>query len=371
MKAGAFHYIVKPFKLAEIEIHIEKALENRKLKKENLILKNELQKSYSKGMLLGKSQAMKEIFELIDRIANAHANVLITGESGTGKELVARAIHEKSSRKNFPFIAINCSAIPETLLESELFGYAKGAFTGAHQRKKGLFEEANGGTLFLDEIGDLNITLQAKLLRVIQDKTIRAIGDTTDKPIDVRIITATHKDLKNAIKEGRFREDLYYRLAVIPIVMPPLRHRKEDIPILAQYFLQKYKAINNSNVKGFTPQALEKLMNMHWQGNVRELENMIERLVVLSNKNLIDAQDIPTNETADFDQFISQNFQKMPDLAQLERHYINFILDKTGGKKEKAAQILGINRRTLYRKEKEYGLNFHDNQSKDDDDKIS
>ena len=234
MRRGAFHYIVKPFKLTEMSINVERALEHRKLKLDNSALRQEIRRLWSMGGMIGKSPALKAVFDLVQRVAQATANVLITGESGTGKEMVARAIHQNGPRAQKPFVAINCSAIPETLLESELFGHAKGSFTGAIQRKRGMFEEADGGTLFLDEIGDMNVLLQAKLLRVIQEKKVRAVGDNVDKPIDVRIVAATHKDLKAAMKDGRFREDLYYRLSVIPIVIPPLRHRKEDIPLLAE-----------------------------------------------------------------------------------------------------------------------------------------
>jgi transcriptional regulator with PAS, ATPase and Fis domain len=256
--------------------------------------------------------------------------------------------------------AINCTAIPETLLESELFGHAKGSFTGAIQRKRGLFEEAGSGTLFLDEIGDMDPMLQSKLLRVIQERKVRAVGDNVARDVDVRIIAATHKDLKAAIKTGRFREDLYYRLSVIPIVIPPLRHRREDIPLLAEHFLRKYAATNNMKVKGFTKHAAAKLMSLRWEGNVRELENVIERAVVLCRGALIDESEIPSPDTASADQFFSSSTSDFPTLEQLEKRYMEVVLEKTGGRKEKAAQILGINRRTLYRKEREYGLISHD-----------
>src|SRR5690606_34713127 len=231
LRKGAFDYIIKPFKLAEISHSIERAVTFGRLQRQNKLLSTELKRSWTKNDIVGKSPAIKEIFELIETVAPAQSSVLITGESGTGKEVVAKAIHNLSPRAKKPFIAVNCTAIPDTLLESELFGHAKGAFTGATERKKGLFEEAEGGTFFLDEIGDLDLALQAKLLRVLQERKIKAVGDNQMKDIDVRIIAATHKDLKNAIKEGNFREDLYFRLSVIPIVVPPLRHRQEDIPL--------------------------------------------------------------------------------------------------------------------------------------------
>jgi two-component system response regulator HydG len=260
-----------------------------------------------------------------------------------------------SHRADKPFVAINCTAIPETLLESELFGHAKGSFTGADKRKIGLFEEAQGGTLFLDEIGDMDLSLQAKLLRVLQERKIRPVGETKDIDVDVRVIAATHKDLKKAIREGLFREDLFYRLNVIPVVIPPLRHRREDIPLLAQTFLEKYAAINNSIARGFSPSALLLLVNRSWPGNVRELENLVERLVVLARNPIISEEEIPLPENEDVDTFFASSAQNLITLEEMEKRYVQYVLTKTGGKKDKTAHILGINRRTLYRKEREYG----------------
>lgn len=356
IRKGAFDYIVKPFKLSEMEVTVHRAFRFRDLEKENLKLKKTIQHTNSFADIVGKSPGMQQVFELVQRVATATANVLITGESGTGKERVARAIHNLGPRAKKSFVAINCTAIPESLLESELFGHAKGSFTGAIGRKKGLFEEAEGGTVFLDEIGDMDASMQAKLLRVIQEKKIRPVGDTIDKPIDVRIIAATHKDLKAAIKDGRFREDLYYRLSVIPIVIPPLRHRPEDIPLLADYFLEKYSDANSSSVKSISPEAMRLLMGMNWEGNVRELENVIERAVVLCRGESLSPQDLPNIETSDAEMVFAQATAQLPTLDQLEKRYMKFVLDKTGGRKEKAAQILGVNRRTLYRKEREYGF---------------
>lgn len=363
MKKGAFDYITKPFKLSEISIIVERAINYYRLHHENKILRHEIKKSFGKGSLIGKSKAMQQVFDLVEKVAQVTANVLITGESGTGKEIVARAIHTVGIRSEKPFIAVNCTAIPDTLLESELFGHAKGSFTGAIQRKKGLFEEANGGTLFLDEIGDMDISLQAKILRAIQERKIRAVGDNLTKDIDVRIIAATHKDLKVAIKEGLFREDLYYRLSVIPIVIPPLRHRKDDIPILATHFLKKYAAQNGLTVRDFSQGAITSLMNMRWDGNVRELENLVERLVVMSSRPIIQETDIPLPEMANVEDFWGDSTRDMPTLEQLEKRYIQLVMEKTGGKKDKAAHILGINRRTLYRKEREYGMVEAENDS--------
>lgn len=355
LRKGAFDYFTKPFKLAEISHVIEKALTYGRLQRQNKTLASELKKTWNKNEIIGKSSAMQSIFDIIERVAPAQSNVLITGESGSGKEVVAKAIHNLSPRNKNKFVAINCTAIPHALLESELFGHAKGAFTGATERKKGLFEEAEGGTLFLDEIGDLEIGLQAKLLRVLQERKIKAVGDTQMKDIDVRIIAATHKDLKKAILEKNFREDLYYRLAVIPIAVPALRHRTEDIPLLAQHFLNKYAVMNNKLVTGFSIETMQKLMSMPWTGNVRELENLVERLVVLTANSVIQANELPSEE-AQHEGFYGQATTDSPTLEQLEKRYIQLILNKTGDKKEKAAQILGINRRTLYRKEREYGF---------------
>lgn len=356
MQRGAFHYIVKPFKLTEIAVQVERAVEHRSIKRDNALLRKELRRSWSMGHIIGKSAAMQVVLDLIRRVSQVNANVLITGESGSGKEVVARAIHDSGTRSGGPFIAINCTAIPDALLESELFGHAKGAFTGANQTKRGLFEEAHGGTLFLDEIGDMNPQLQTKILRVLQERRVRPLGELTDRAIDVRIIAATHKDLREAIREGRFREDLYYRLNVIPIPLPPLRNRVEDIPLLAEHFREKYAAANHLPVRGFSKQALSLLCSNHWPGNVRELENAIERAVVLCNGPLIELHDLQTLESTDSDHLFTQSVSDFPTLAQLEERYMRLVLEKTGGKKDKTSQILGINRRTLYRKEREYGL---------------
>jgi DNA-binding NtrC family response regulator len=372
IRKGAFDYSTKPFKLAEMSLTVARALRFRDLHLENTRLQSEIERSHSFAKIIGKSPGMQEVFDLIRRVANANANVLISGESGTGKERVARAIHDEGPRRGKPFIAINCTAIPESLLESELFGHAKGSFTGAIGRKRGLFEEADGGTIFLDEIGDMDLALQAKLLRVIQERRVRAIGDTHDREIDVRIIAATHKDLKASIKNSSFREDLYYRLAVIPILIPPLRHRREDIPLLADHFLKKYASANASRVKGFSQEAMARLMANPWEGNVRELENVIERAVVLARGEVIEAFDLPNATQGDVESFFATNQATgaLPTLEEIEKRYIKFVLDKTGGRKEKAAQILGVNRRTLYRKERDYGFvvdNRPDGQGHDHD----
>lgn len=366
MRKGAFDYLTKPFKLAEMSLVVERAVLMSQLARDNQVLRTELKKTFTKGSILGKSRPIREIVDLLERVAPAQSSVLITGESGTGKEVIARTLHQMSPRANQAFVAVNCTAIPETLLESELFGHAKGSFTGADRRKFGLFEEAQGGTLFLDEIGDMVPSLQAKLLRVLQERKIRPVGETKDIDIDVRVIAATHKDLKKAIQEGLFREDLFYRLNVIPVAVPPLRNRKEDIPLLAQAFLDKHAATNASAVRGFTPMALHLLMERPWPGNVRELENLVERMVVMSRKPMIDADDIPATETTPVEDFYGNMIQDLPTMEQLEKRYMEFVLIKTGGKKDKASQILGINRRTLYRKQREYGFGSFGDAEPDD-----
>ncbi len=356
MKAGAYHYIVKPFKNEEMILLAERAMDRAHLSKENKILKSELNKSFNLESIIGKSQAINEVFELVRRIAPASATVLINGESGSGKELIARAIHNLGPRKNRSFIPVNCTAIPEQLLESELFGHVKGSFTGAVADKKGLFELANNGTLFLDEIGDLSPTLQAKLLRVLQDKQIRPVGDTKLKQVDVRIIAATHRDLQTMVKDGKFREDLYYRLKIIPIRVPPLRERRDDIPLLAESFVKKFALQNSSKVTGISPEAMAVLMAHPWPGNVRELEGVIERAVILSRKSIIDEHDVFDGAIETAKSSIEKLFDGNPTLEKLEEHYIKRIMSQVNFEKEKAAKILGVSRRTLYRKEREYGM---------------
>lgn len=369
IRRGAFDYTTKPFKLSEMSVTIERALRFHDLHLENKKLQKEIEQNQTFSRIIGKSPGMREVFDLIRRVAPANANVLITGESGTGKERVARAIHDEGNRRSKRFVAINCTAIPEALLESELFGHAKGSFTGAINRKRGLFEEADGGTIFLDEIGDMNLALQGKLLRVIQERKVRSVGDTIDREIDVRIVAATHKDLKTAIRNGTFREDLYYRLSVIPIMIPPLRHRREDIPLLADHFLAKYARANKSKITGFTPEAMTQLISMPWEGNVRELENVVERVIVLARGTLIEEKDLPQSSEGGIENFFeAAHAGTLPTLEDIERRYFKFVLDKTAGRKEKAAQILGVNRRTLYRKEREFGFVVGDSADPEKDD---
>jgi DNA-binding NtrC family response regulator len=351
IKEGATNFVPKPFKMLTLKTIVDKAIDQKRMMEENRFLKEELGEKYSFHNIIGKSKEMQLIFQLIRQIAGSQSNVLIEGESGTGKELVARALHFNSTRSQRPFVAINCSAVPETLLESELFGYAKGAFTDAKTSKQGLFEVADGGTLFLDEISSMPISLQAKILRVLQDGEIRPLGHTVSRKVDVRIISATNKDLESEIEEGTFREDLYYRLNVISIVLPPLRKRREDIPILAQHFLKHFADINAKNIQGFEPSAMSYLMNAPWRGNVRELENTIERAVVLSRSEVVTIQElIPMSKKGKPGRFDFGD--ALLPLAEIERMYTERVMNAVGGKIEKAARILGVSSRTLYRRNK-------------------
>jgi DNA-binding NtrC family response regulator len=354
MRAGAFDYITKPFEPEAVLLTLERAVERRALEEENRQLRRAVDRTGSLGDLIGESDAMHDIFAMIRKVAHSRSSVLITGESGTGKEVVARTLHYHGSRSSKPFIPINCTAIPEGLLESELFGHVRGAFTGAHASKRGLFEKANGGTLFLDEVGDMGPSLQGKLLRVLQDREVRPVGGTTSTKIDVRIIAATNKDLAAAIEEGRFREDLYYRLNVIPIHIPPLRERRDDIPALVEGFLRKHA---DGEGRVLTPSALERLVALPWKGNARELENAIERVLALCDAKEIDAGDLPLELCGDAGSGVVMDPGDVRPLAQtrmslrdLEDRYIEEVLRITGGNKVKAARILGIDRKTLYRR---------------------
>jgi DNA-binding NtrC family response regulator len=351
IKMGAYDYVTKPFQMDELVLTVKKALENRLLKKEVVRLKKEVESRYHFHHLIGKSPSMQKIYDLIERISDTSSNVLITGESGTGKELVAKAIHYNGTRKEGPFIAVNCAAIPETLLESELFGYKKGAFTDAKSDKRGLIFEANEGTLFLDEITEMPLTLQAKLLRVIEGREVRPLGDTNSYPIDVRIISTSNRDIESSIKQGRFREDLYYRLKVIDIEMPPLRERKEDIPLLIQHFITKFSNEFKKNISEVSEDALKLLLNYSWPGNIRELENVIQRAITLTRHEIILPEDLPNTMMEEKDEsLIEKGFREKYTVSQLEKEYIRRVLLEVGGNKSKAAEILGLDRKTLYRK---------------------
>jgi len=361
MKRGAYDYLTKPFKVDEIRLLIRNALEKTELKKENKLLKEQVDRQKGHLNFIGVSEKMKQVFGMIDRVAGGRSSVLIVGESGTGKELVAKAVHEKSPRAAKPFVSINCAAIPENLIESELFGYLKGAFTGALTNKMGLFEAAHQGTLFLDEVGELPPQIQVKLLRVLQERVILRVGSTTPTPVDVRILSATNRDLEEDVRNGRFREDLYYRLNVIRILMPPLRERPEDIPVLAEYFLEKYAKEQGKRIQGFAPQSLEKITSYEYPGNVRELENLIEQSVTLETNPLIQLETLPdkirghpffspsiskglTSEEAPFPHG-GVDLEKMID--NYERNLILEALKATGGVRKKAAELLKISFRSM------------------------
>ncbi len=351
MRAGAFDYITKPFEPDALLLMIERALERRHLEQENQLLRRAVDRTSSMGELIGESPAMREIFALIRKIGPARSSVLITGESGTGKEVVARTIHYQGARAEQPFIPINCTALPEGLLESELFGHTRGAFTGAHASKRGLFEKANGGTLLLDEIGDMGPSLQSKLLRVLQDGEIRPVGGTEAVKVDVRIIAATNRDLEKEMSEGRFREDLFYRLNVIPLRLPPLRERPEDIPALAEAFLRRHAGDRPISL---APDAIAALCAQAWRGNGRELENTIERAIALTEGNVIEKSDlglVGTDESGPSgSDFLAQAVEKRLSLDDLQQIYTEAVLDQLGGNKVQAARILGIDRKTLYRR---------------------
>ena len=357
MKLGAFNYITKPFDVEEIMAVAQKAMEQERLIKEVASLRYQREEIKVEN-IIGKSKKIKEIFDVIGKVIKNDSTVLICGESGTGKELIARAIHFNSLRRQKSFIPINCASIPENLLESELFGHEKGAFTGAAGQKLGMFELADNGTLFLDEISGLRLDVQANLLRALEEREIRRVGGVKIIKIDVRIISATNVDLKQAVKDGKFRYDLYYRLNVIPIYLPPLRERKEDIPVLVEHFLEKYSKVFRKKNDGLSPEALECLMDYDWPGNIRELKNVIERLVALKDESMIKPVDLP------FDIFIkgnlTRNFNADGGLKEasrdFEKQYIEAVLKRSGGNQVKAAKILGIHRNALFNKMKSLGL---------------
>jgi two-component system response regulator HydG len=364
LKAGAYDYLIKPLDFDALKICVERAREHAGLKAENRQLKARLNAGFHADNIIGKSPAMKSMTDMLAMIAPSDATVLITGESGTGKELIARSIHFNSPRKDCPLVVVNCAAIAETLLESELFGHEKGSFTGADRKRDGRFQQAHGGTLFLDEIGETSAMMQAKLLRAIQEREIQRVGGEETIHVDVRIIAATNRDLAQEVRAGRFREDLFYRLNVVTLEVPPLRDRLEDIPLLAQHFLHQFAAKNRKSVKGFSPQAMDMLIKHGWPGNVRELENAIERAVILMTGDHITEKHLPLS--------IIQHYATQPEsdssfevlditrdgqrsLGEIEREVILATLEETSGNKSEAARRLGITRKTLHNKLKQYG----------------
>jgi len=363
MKEGAYDYLTKPFQVDEIRLVLEKALEKKLLARENRRLRSELRSQIRQRALIGSGSAMQRVYELIGQVAETKANVLISGESGTGKELVARAIHAASDRRDRPFVALNCGAIPENLLESELFGHVKGAFTGAVQNKEGLFETADSGTLFLDEVGELPASLQVKLLRAIQEKAIRRVGGTSDRRIDVRILAATNRRLEDEVGAGRFREDLYYRLNVIQIALPPLRERPEDVPLLVQHFVEKYARELGKEIGGASEEAMRRLLDHSYPGNVRELENVIERAVALSRGDTIEVDALPPSllhpptEGAARNSVLPAEGANLDNLVNdYERSLLLEALGRAGGVKKRAAKLLGVSFRSFRYRLQKLGL---------------
>ncbi len=361
LKAGAYDYLIKPLDFDALRLNIQRALEHLELKKENKRIKQRLGENFDFNNIIGKSESIKKLLEKVAMVAPSDANVLITGESGTGKELIARAIHLNSNRKQGPFITVNCAALTETLLESELFGHEKGAFTGADKRREGRFVGANNGTIFLDEIGEMPMSMQPKLLRVIQEKEVQPLGSDKTVKVDVRIIAATNRDLEDEVIKGNFREDLFYRLNVVNLHMPSLRDRRDDIPILANYFLKLYAEKNKKQIKGITPRAMDLLLKHNWPGNVRELENAMEHAVVLSTGEYISEKELPLRIRKNLQPNIIEEDAKTArdqaiSLDEIEKQAIIRALKIAGGNKSEAARILKINRRTLYLKMGKYGI---------------
>ena len=351
-KIGADDYITKPVDFNDLFLRISKVQKESSLARENRLLRMEVRKKFEFNNIIGKSKKMQEVFSLIQKVAASNSTVVIYGGSGTGKELVAKAIHYNSPRADRSFIPFNCGAIPETLVESELFGHTRGAFTGAVQAKKGLFEEANGGTLFLDEISTILPSAQVKLLRVLQEKEVMKVGSTERTKIDVRMIAATNVDLEAATKNGKFREDLFYRLHVFPISLPDLKDRKEDIPLLAYHFLDRFSKEAQKEIKGISKEAMKLLLEYHWPGNVRELENAFERAVIMADQDYLVPDDFPKDLMEGFSEMIRRGVKERKTLNYIKSEYIREILKEVGGNKRIAAEILKVNPRTLYRFEK-------------------
>jgi DNA-binding NtrC family response regulator len=364
MKRGAADFITKPVAFDQLRIVVKKALDVRRLQQENRLLRHQLKTKYRFENLVGTSPGMQQVFQLIEKVADAESTVLILGESGTGKELVARAIHFNSHRAEKPLVPVNCGAIPESLLESELFGHERGAFTGAARTRIGRFELANGGTIFLDEVGDMSPALQVKLLRVLQEQNFERVGGTKSVRIDVRIIAATNRNLEDAVARGEFREDLYYRLSVIPLNLPPLRERNDDVPLLLQHFMEQFNRMRDRKLQGFSPRALHMLVHYQWPGNVRELENFVDRVVVLKGQGIIEPEDLPEKMRSTWTRSPPVTTVEIPDegfcldiaVRGFERELILRALLKADGVKNRAAQLLGIKRTTLIEKLKRHSL---------------
>ena len=356
MQAGAYHYVTKPVNLDELELVIQRALNSRRIEVENVNLHEQIDRRYGLENIIGESPAMRQLFETVQQVAPSRATVLITGETGTGKELIAKAIHNISPRKNGAFIPVHAAALPSTLLESELFGHEKGAFTGAVERRIGRFELADGGTLFLDEVSELEPSIQVKLLRVLEERAFERVGGAKTLQVDVRLVAATNKDLKKLVSEGKFRDDLFYRLSVVTIDLPPLRERRDDIPLLVKAFLDEFGRENSKQVRELTPEALNVLLAYDWPGNVRELRNAIEQMVVLARAERLTVRDMPAVIRGSADLTKINVVRAGMTVEEAERQLIVQALKETNGNRTKAAQKIGISRRTLHRKLKEFGL---------------
>lgn len=358
MKSGAYDYLSKPVNLDELELLVERALKSKKIEMENVSLKQQLDHKFGVEQIIGNSIEIQRVIDMIRQISQTKATVLIEGESGTGKELVAHAIHHNSERKVGPFVAVNCAALSENLLESELFGHEKGAFTGAHEMRKGRFEFADNGTLFLDEISEMSLSLQAKLLRVLQDRTFQRVGGSQTSKVDVRVLLATNRNLEIMVKENKFRGDLFYRINVVKIMVPPLRNRCSDIPLLIESFIKELGKEHKRIVKSINPEVVEIFKNYDWPGNIRELRNTLESMIVLSKDGHLDIHDIPANIRFEKINSVTNNLENTAySLKELEKAKILKTLEESHNNKTKAAQILGISRRTLHRKLNEYNLN--------------
>ncbi|MCC6847531.1 MAG: sigma-54-dependent Fis family transcriptional regulator [Deltaproteobacteria bacterium] len=358
MRAGAYDFLTKPFDIKVLGLSLERAVQHRRLRAEVKRLQERVADAGRIGDLVGSSSAMQEVYSLITRVADTDSSVLVAGETGTGKELVARALHERSRRRGGPFVAINCAAVPETLLESELFGHARGAFTDARAARTGLVVQANGGTLFLDEIGELPLTLQPKLLRVLQERKVRPVGSDAEVPFDVRLVSATNADLESAIEEKRFREDLYFRINVITIPLPPLRARGGDVLLLAQHFLERAAASAGRALRGIAPEAARLLLAYPWPGNARELHNCMERAVALARYDQVTVADLPERIQQHRPSYVvvaADDPSELVSLEEMERRYILRVMEAVAGNKTMAAQILKMGRKTLYRKLERYG----------------
>jgi len=356
MKRGAFDYLAKPFSPEGLRVITKKALGSRKILLENIYLRKELEAKSEFDMVVGKSKAMEKVLSVVRRVSPTESTVLITGESGTGKELIARELHNHSLRRNGPFVAVDCGALVETLFESELFGHVKGSFTGAYETKHGRFEVANGGTIFFDEISNVSLNIQANLLRVIQEREVTRIGSSKLIKVDIRILAATNKNLADSVREGKFREDLFYRLSVVPIHLPPLRERKQDIPLLVAHFLQKYNKRAKRSIISISPLVKKAMMEYHWPGNIRELENTIERAVVLSKGKEIEIEDLVYHGISVSSELWNPTGDKFRTLEEIEKEYIKAVFQAQSGNKSKTAGILGIDRKTLWAKIKKYNL---------------